>query len=228
MSIYERVIVDSRERASNVAIYLKALGVRVQYRMLAIGDYITVSGYAVERKEAHDFVSSLFSGRLFDQAARLSEAYDNAIIVVEGDFQTIFGSMQNPRAMWGTLSTLVFDYGLTVFFTLNAEQTADFLYTLVRRRTPSRHEHPVVYKGFRARTFEETKLSILSNLPGIGPKLAKRLLEDFGSLRRVFSASVAELTLINGVGRVKAGKVVEILESVSGHEKYGAQATLRS
>jgi DNA excision repair protein ERCC-4 len=101
LSVRKRVIVDKRERASKVAIHLKALGVKVEYRILAIGDYITASGYAVERKEAHDFIGSLFSGRLFDQARYLSEAYDDAAIIAEGRFQTLFGSMANPRAMWG-------------------------------------------------------------------------------------------------------------------------------
>lgn len=228
MSTRARIIVDERERASKTPSYLRALGVKVEYRMLAVGDYVTTSGYAVERKEAHDFINALFSGRLFDQADRLSEAYDNAIMVVEGDFQTIFEGMANPRAMWGALSTLAFEYGLNVFFTLDAKQTADFLLTLTKRGETSKRERPPVYKGFRARTSEEARIAILSNLPGIGPKLAKRLLDHFGSLRTVFSASVAELTLVKGVGKVKAGKIVDILDSTSEREGRGEQAKLGS
>ena len=226
MSVRTRIIVDERERASKVPAYLKVLGIHVEYRMLAIGDYVTTSGYAVERKEVHDFIKALFTGRLFDQAERLSEAYDKAVIVVEGDFQATFESVANPRTMWGALSTLAFEYGLNVFFTLNAKQTADLLYTLTKRRSSSKHERPVVYTGSRTRTVEEAKLAILSNLPGIGSKLAKRLLDHFGSLRSVFTASVAELTLVEGIGRVKAERIVSLLETTSERKRRDEQSKL--
>ena len=221
-----RIIVDKRERASKIPEYLKGLDISVDYRVLAIGDYVTDSGYIVERKEIHDFVSSLFSGRLFDQASRLTEAYDNAIVVVEGDFQEIFSIMPNPKAIWGALSTLAIEYHLNVFFTLNTKQTADLLQTLAKRGKLEGRERPPVFKGFRARTFEEARLAVLSNLPGIGPKLAKRLLDHFGSLRKVFSASAAELALVDGIGRVKAGKIIELLELSSENKKRGGQAKL--
>ena len=46
----------------------------VNYRVLDVADYL-VQDYAIERKSVRDFVSSLFSGRLFDQAYRLGEAF---------------------------------------------------------------------------------------------------------------------------------------------------------
>lgn len=206
--------------------YLRGLDVNVEYRVLAVGDYVTDSGHVVERKEAHDFIGSLFSGRLFDQASRLTEAYGSAIIVVEGDFQGMFSSMPNPRAMWGALSTLALEYHLNIFFTPDAKQTADFLQTLTRRGKPDNRGRPPVFKGFRARTFEEARLAVLSNLPGVGPKLAKRLLDHFGSLRKVFSASAAELTLVEGIGRVKAARIVEVLELTSENKKKNGQVKL--
>ena len=213
MPVSARVIVDERERASGIPRLLKALGLRVEYRMLAIGDYILPQGYAVERKEVHDFIKSLFSGRLLDQASRLVEGYDNAILIVEGDFQSIIEGLSNPRSVWGALATLAFNYRLHVFFTYDSQQTADFLYTLAKREGLIKPEGPIVYKKLRSRTSEEMKLAILSSLPGIGPKLAKNMLEHFGSLREVFSASVAELILVDGIGRVKAGRIVQILDS---------------
>jgi ERCC4-type nuclease len=50
-------------------------------------------------------------------------------------------------------------------------------------------------------------------LPAIGPKLAERVLHRFGTVRRVFSASVAELCTVKGVGRVKAEKIAGLLGS---------------
>lgn len=213
LPVFTRVIVDKRERASSIPRLLKALGLRVEYRMLAIGDYILSQGYVIERKEVNDFIRSLFSGRLLDQASRLAEGYDNAILIVEGDLQPIIEGLSNPRSVWGALATLAFNYRLHIFFTYNSQQTADFLYTLVKRVGLIKPERPIIYKKLRIRTSEEMKLAILSSLPGIGPKLAKNILEHFGSLREVFSSSIAELTLVDGIGRVKAERIVQILDS---------------
>ena len=79
-----RVIIDERERASKVPELLRELGVIVDFRMLEIGDYI-LPGYAIERKEIRDFLRSIFSRRIFDQAMRLREVYENPILIVEGD-----------------------------------------------------------------------------------------------------------------------------------------------
>ena len=47
---------------------------------------------------------------------------------------------------------------------------------------------------------EEVCLLGLSQVSGIGPILAKNLLEAFGSARGVFSASRAQLLSITGIG----------------------------
>jgi DNA excision repair protein ERCC-4 len=60
---------------------------------------------------------------------------------------------------------------------------------------------------------EKNQLFLVSSLPGIGPKLAHRPLRRFRTVHRVFSASVAELSLVDGIGRIKAEKMAEILDA---------------
>src|SRR5438034_3324943 len=79
-----RIIADEREKPSGVPEALRSLGVSVEYRLLDVADYL-VGAYAIERKSVRDFVSSLYSGRLFDQAHRLGEAYETIFLIVEGD-----------------------------------------------------------------------------------------------------------------------------------------------
>ncbi len=78
-----RIIADEREKPSGVPEALRSLGVSVEYRLLDVADYL-VGAYAIERKSVRDFVSSLYSGRLFDQAHRLGEAYETIFLIVEG------------------------------------------------------------------------------------------------------------------------------------------------
>ncbi|HKZ93813.1 MAG TPA: ERCC4 domain-containing protein [Candidatus Bathyarchaeia archaeon] len=213
MSFQTRVIVDERERDSGVPDVLKALGLQVDYRMLEVGDYVVSSDCAVERKAGRDFAKSLYSGRLFDQARRLRQFYSRPVFVAEGDLQLLIGESAKPRAYWGALATLAFQFGLTVFFTANARQTADLIRTLAKRSGLTRApKGPWVQKKVRRADVQRMQLSLVASLPAIGPKLAERVLGRFGTVRRVFSASVAELCTVKGVGRVKAEKIAALLD----------------
>ncbi|HJJ55460.1 MAG TPA: helix-hairpin-helix domain-containing protein, partial [Methanocorpusculum sp.] len=53
---------------------------------------------------------------------------------------------------------------------------------------------------------------ILTAVPNVGPKVARTLLESFGSLRAIFSANIDELMKVEGVGKKIASSIVEISE----------------
>jgi len=211
LSAKNRVIVDEREKPSGIPKLLRDLGMTVDFRMLEIGDYV-MPGYAIERKEIRDFLRSIFSRRVFDQAKRLSETYENPILIVEGDISTVLGSKIMPTAFWGALATLAFDYDLKVFFTPNTEETANLIYTL-RRKKPSRVEGPLVKTQPKFKDMEKMQIQIVASLPGIGPKLAERLLDEFKSIRKIFTATVAELSAVKGINRKTAYKIKRILDA---------------
>jgi len=216
MAFRPRVIVDERERSSGVPESLRALSLQLDYRLLEIGDYVVSSDVAVERKAGRDFVKSLYSGRLFDQARRMRQFYSRPVLVAEGDLQLLIGEGTKPRAFWGALTTLVVQFGMSVFFTANAQQTADLICALVRRIGLTRPPRgPWVRKKPRVATLDTKRmqLSLVATLPSIGPKLAERVLLRFGSVRRVFGASAAELSSVRGLGRVKAERIVRFLDS---------------
>jgi DNA excision repair protein ERCC-4 len=213
MTFQPRVIVDERERESGVPDILKTLGFQVDYRVLEIGDYVVSADCAVERKAGHDFAKSLYSGRLFDQARRLRQFYARPVFVAEGDLQLLVGESAKPRAHWGALTTLAFQFGMTAFFTANAKQTADLICSLSKRAgLTCAPKGPWVQKKSRTVDVQKTQLSLVAAMPAVGPKLAERLLLRFGSVRRVFSASIAELCTVKGVGRAKAEKIVGLLD----------------
>lgn len=213
MLMKTRVVVDERERPSGVPDLLKESGLQVEYRMLDVGDYVVSSECAVERKEERDFLKSLYSGRLFDQAHRLCETYNRPVLIVEGATPFITKNMAKPRVFWGTLTTLTLEYGLNMFFTADSQQTADLIYTLAKHRSFVRAKGPLIRKKPKTRQLEKMQLLPVSSLPGIGSRLGDRVLKRFGTVRKVFSASVAELSLVDGIGRIKAERVAEILDA---------------
>jgi len=56
------------------------------------------------------------------------------------------------------------------------------------------------------------QLLVVESLPMIGPTLARKLLERFGTVRRVFGASLTELAVRGGIGRARAQRVASILD----------------
>jgi len=206
-----RVIVDERER-SQVPVLLKKLGLTLDFRLLDEGDYVT-SGYAIERKAVRDFLLSLYSGRLFDQAYRLGQAYRFPIVVVEGDLHSALKEMNNPKVFWGALVALSFGYGLRVFFTGNAEETADLIGTLAKNPPEVRTRPPVVVRKPRSNKTREGQVALVQSLPGVGTRLAEQLLQRFGTPRKIFLATESELIHKGGLGRVKAAKIASLLTS---------------
>ncbi len=209
-----RIVADEREKPSGVPDELRSLGAMVDYRVLDVADYV-VGPYAVERKSARDFVSSLYSGRLFDQAHRLGQAYQTILLVVEGDLWKDSKGVRNPRSLWGALISAVLDFGLDAFFTPNAKQTAQFLVTLGKggRHRRGSDGPPIVVRKPRSQDPSRIQISVLSSLPGIGPRMAEQLLAHFGSLRKVFGASVTEMAVGADVGRSRALALTKLLNA---------------
>ncbi len=209
-----RIIVDERERPSGVPDELHDLGATVDYRVLDVADYVA-GEYGIERKSARDFVSSLFSGRLFDQAHRIGEAYETAILIVEGDFEQQMKKLKNTRSLWGALISAVLDFHLSCFFTPDPRQTAEFIITLARsgrykggpRLPSSTSRKPKVADLKRVQT------SIVSSFPGIGPRMAEQLLGSFGSVRKVFAASTTEMAVGARIGKARALSLNKILDA---------------
>jgi len=208
-----KVVSDFREKPSGIPLLLKKLGAAVTYQNLSVGDYVLPNGYSVERKDAGDFLASMLSGRLFDQAYRLIEAYRVCILIVEGDFHGMLEEFRSPRALWGALASLSIRYGQHVFYTEDRRQTAELIYLLSRQASTPKHPEPVVSERRKIETLAERQLHVVSSLPGVGLRLADRLLRRFSSVRRAFKASTLELASVEGFGRVKAGKIRELLDA---------------
>jgi ERCC4-type nuclease len=84
------VTIDSREkdRRESATKYFASQGITVEIAELPIGDYIFTNGkesVVFEFKLVADFVSSIQSGRVFNQAISQSEAYNHHFVIICGD-----------------------------------------------------------------------------------------------------------------------------------------------
>ena len=87
------VTIDTREqnRIHSAKNYYEKQGLQVQISELPIGDYIFTDGkdnVVFEFKLVSDFVSSIQSGRVFNQAITQSEEYNHHFVIIHGDLTT--------------------------------------------------------------------------------------------------------------------------------------------
>lgn len=198
------IVVDDRE--TKIAKLLSC----AKIQRIGIGDFIISDRVAVERKTAGDFVSSIVDGRLFDQAAKLKEAYEKPLIIVEG-YELYSQRGVHPNAIMGALASLVLDWGVPVLFTKNCQETARLLEVIAKREW-EKGKRPSI-RVPKATTVPEYQEVMVSSLPGINAVLAKRLLGIFGSPIHIFDASLYELMGVEGIGEKKASEVRKVLDS---------------
>ncbi|MFH1329003.1 MAG: ERCC4 domain-containing protein [Candidatus Bathyarchaeota archaeon] len=204
------IIVDTREPDCIISM-LTALGMDVNRRMIGVGDYILSHEYAVERKTTSDFMSSMFNGRLFEQAENLANSYSKPIIILEGDIAEELERRVNPRAFWGALLRLEVDRGIPVIPTMTYSHTVDLLYTLAKRLQSKKREKIPVYKP-KLLTDEDWQIYIVASLPNVGGELSKRLLKKFKTARAVFQARANDLVKVEGIGQTKAERITHALD----------------
>jgi len=202
------VFVDFRENPV-VAELLKEMGAIVTERQLDLGDFIVSDRLIIERKTSSDFESSIIDGRLFEQASRLEE--------IEFPFLIIEGKRKAERikqnAFIGATMSLIVEYGIRVLFSEDKKETAQLIFSLARREQLKEKRPLRLISKKKAFSFEQQQLIIIEAFPSIGPKMAKKILEEFKTIDRFFCADIKKLEKV--VGKAKAAKIKSILQGRS-------------
>ena len=234
-----RIVVDERERNSNIPELLKNAGAVIDFTQLKVGDYVVSSETAVERKTVRDLISSIYDGRLFVQCSDLVRFYQKPLLVVQGniaDLAQISEDMEDPDDIklhtermslaYDALITVATEFRIPIIHTPSAEQTAQLLVTLVNRSLQeAKATGPLLRKIKKENPIQIQQLSVLASLPGVGEKLAARMLKKFHTPIRALNASAAELATIPGFGLARAERVRKVLNT-SNNVKQVVQSTL--
>ncbi|MCD6512532.1 MAG: hypothetical protein J7K61_02890 [Thermoplasmata archaeon] len=204
------IIVDAREMHSFVPDMLAEMA-ELEVKQIPVGDYILSSSVAVERKNARDFVDSVIRSRIFEQLKRLKEAYEKPVLVIEEE--GLFTRNVDRRAVYGAIAAMVTDYEIPVIRTRDAEETAMLLYAMASREQ-FRKKKEVALRGDKPKMdLRQRQQFVVEGLPYISAILAKRLLRHFGSVENIMTASMEELQQVDGIGKMKARAIREVLES---------------
>jgi len=211
------IYVDERERSSEVPKILAARGASIVFKVLEVGDYVVSERVGIERKSASDFIRSIVDGRLFDQASRLKKAFEKPVIVVEGSVsRALRFSKIHRNAVLGAQLALSIDMGISLVFARGPEETADIVLLIARREQEKRGGvRALSPRAPRLSSVEERQLYVLQSLPHVGPKIARKILEMYGSIRNFFcNATLRDLASIEGLGEKRAAEIIQLINAV--------------
>ncbi len=207
----KKIIADYREKNSLLPAELIALGINIEFKELKVADYI-VNDVAIERKTVSDFLSSMINKRLLNQLEEIKQ-YQNKLLIIEGiEEQELYSEKKfkelgglHPNSIRGFLLSILLKHKIPVLFSKNYKDTAKFIHILSKKE-----EKELSLKANKKSLNKQERMQfILEGFPGIGPKNAKKLLEEFKSLKNIINASEKELNKTLGK---KAKPIKRIIE----------------
>jgi len=161
-----------------------------------------------------DFLDTLLGEErsLFEQARAMSRHYARPLVLVEGG--DLYGERNvHPDAIRGAVASLAVDFDVSVLHVADEDGTADTLAVLAKREQRTRDRAVSAHGEKGAKTLDEQQEYVVSSVGEVGPVTARALLEEFGSVEAVMTASEERLMEVDGVGEVTAGRLREVVGS---------------
>jgi len=202
------IICDNRETASAVVRALSLMGVSLELKQLPVADYILSERVGIERKSAKDFNDSVKDGRLFNELFELKNNFVRPILILEGD--PFINSNINQNALYGAITSVILNLGITLYKTNNPSDSAMFIYQLAKKeQSGSKKEFKL---RFDKKPIEITSLLeyIVAGIPGINALRAKNLLRELKSLQKIFNADIGDLMSVENIGKKIAQEIYKL------------------
>ena len=208
------IIADHREKRTKTCEWLRSFDAKVIERQLEVADYIVSDRVGIERKTASDFLQSVLDQRLFRQLEHLTATFAKPLLILEGDQRMLFTERNiHPNTIHGVLSSITLDYGIPIIWTHSPKVTAAQIYwTACREQGKSK-------RGLQTRVCKKAKSTgrqqefLVAGLPNVNSVLSRRLLQQFKTVRKVFSLREEEIMKVAGIGKKKAHEMWCLLNS---------------
>ncbi|MFB6147415.1 MAG: ERCC4 domain-containing protein, partial [Candidatus Nanohaloarchaea archaeon] len=203
------LVIYADDRENSVAKELSKMEVTVRKKRLDVGDFLVSDRTVVERKRADDFVDSMLDQRIFEQLEDLKQ-FEKPVLIIEGEDLYRHRDV-HPNAIRGALSSISVDYQVPILWSSGEDETAELLKSLAKREQEENERELAIRGEKKPNDREEMKEFVVAGLPDVNTKIAERLLEEFGSIEKVFTASETELKNVKGIGEKTAGKIRDLV-----------------
>jgi len=198
-------------RAEDLLNELVALGLELRIDTLQVGDY-TYGVVGVERKST-DFLDF---NKMRQQISELNTNFDKAYLVVDCNLDKLITESKKyyhkdmTKSILGMVASLAVRFNTPPIFCSNKKYAAYIIKSLLEKGNDGKAVENI--KGIRpAQKKEDKQVHILSSFPNISDTLAKRLLNHFDSLIEIFKATPEELSEVEGIGKIKAKEIYEVI-----------------
>lgn len=202
------IICDNRETASPVVRILSLMGLSLRLERLEVADYIISERAGIERKSGQDFNDSIKDGRLFKELKDLKDNFERPILILEGD--PFLNSNINENALYGAITSIILNLGITVYKTKNPKETAKFLYHLAKKEQKEGKNE--IKLRFEKAPIELSHLLeyIVAGIPGVNSLRAKNLLSELKTLQNIINSDIGDLTKVESIGKKIAQEIYKL------------------
>lgn len=215
-----RVFIDHREqdRVKSATKYFTEQGLEVEVQELPVGDYIFTDGtneVCFEFKEVNDFITSISSGRVFNQAISMAEEFDYHFVVIRGT--------ESERAKYLAISknyrsVSIYQYhgaiaSLNRYTTVIESYTPyvnEAYYKMLIQAKKCLQDKPIV-KKFPRKDKNPALNFLCHDIYGINYKTAKPLIDKYNlkCIEDIKQLSIEDLCLVDGIGENLAARIKE-------------------
>ena len=216
------LFIDNRERSGleeGVKRHCDREKIKWEVKQNLITDYC-YGTLGIEANSIADYFASLHSGHLAHQLSNMDDNFHRMALVIHGKVESYVNSLRKrgkrtPFArieaqFIGSLARLDVDYDVTIMHFPTPSAAARWI--VKRCHKDGTLGSVSTYRTLRRTTSEDVRVDTL-RATGCSEAIAKRLIERFGSIAEIAGAPANELMKTEGVGKVRAKRIVEALNS---------------
>ena len=236
--IDKTIILDHRESSSTLAAYLRSMGFEIEFQHLDCGDIKISEQVIIERKTSRDLLNSLVDGRLMKQCHKLVHICSNPLLLIElGEVgssvhpNAVLGAMAHITLDIGIPVMMTKNTLESAHFISIATKREDLTEIIEKTYTEPFDEKEIDSKVEAARNeinslinddshqspliekwkldFERLNIDLISSLIGVEQDIASILLDGFGTIVKIFTASRSELIKIEGIDNTIIEKIIQ-------------------
>lgn len=226
-----KIIISTRLKGSQVAEVLEELGTEVKYVTLRRGDFVLADQFGVMYITKDDFVERIKKRTIYRDILEFKREFASPIVIIEGEDAFHDASLDLATIQGAVLFASVLNR-VPILTTVNDVETAQMIFMIAaqagsglmwQRVMPTKEDNvlnpptmPPTIPGDNGNgdgngDGGDPRVSIIANLPEVGPSLAEGLLRHFGSLSKLFGADIKMLRKVEGIGPKRAERIFAFL-----------------
>lgn len=171
----------------------------------------SVLSWGIQRKEINDFVSSVHDGRLGKELQQ-GQQLDRSVLLIEGEpkwtndgmLARSFGATFSRRQWSSLLLSIQFSTDWRLCYSKDIGHTEWLIPELVAWSRKSEHlsflRRPKEKSPWGSADSRDYQIFMLQSVPGVGPKMAAKIIDSLGGSPYDMRVSEEDLLSIDGVG----------------------------